>query len=248
MHDRLPAYFDGELDAAESRVFEDHLAACPSCSRELESLRELRTALHDPSCRYEPPAGLATRVREALDGARPQPVDRRRPWTGVLVAAALAASFLLGIGLTLALGGRPVDDRLAAEVAAGHARSLLADHLFDVASDDRHTVKPWFQGRVDFSPPVIDLKDKGFPLAGGRLDYVDGRVAAALVYRHRQHLINLFVWPAAGDGDSEMKTSSLRGYQLAHWTATGLSFWAVSDLNAEELAEFARLVRGQSAG
>jgi anti-sigma factor RsiW len=160
------------------------------------------------------------------------------------LAGALAAAVLVGVGLALALRTPTATDRLADEATAGHARSLLADHLLDITSTDRHTVKPWFQGRTDFAPPVVDLKEHGFPLAGGRLDFLDGRTAAALVYRRRQHVINLFVWPANG-GETGVREMPRRGYNLAHWTTAGLYFWAVSDLNAEELAEFARLVRGE---
>jgi anti-sigma factor RsiW len=247
MHDQLPAYFDGELDAARGRAFEDHLAACPDCTHELAALRDLRDALQDESLRHRPPADLEDRVRAALDQAPPSPVVGRRWTTWAATAAALAAAVLFGAGLTMALRTPSADDRLAAEVTAGHARSLLAQHLFDVASTDQHTVKPWFQGRADFSPPVLDLKDQGFPLAGGRLDFVDGRTAAALVYHRRQHVINLFVWPSADRGASDVKTLSQRGYNLAHWTAGGLNFWAVSDLNADDLQEFARLVRAESS-
>jgi anti-sigma factor RsiW len=246
MHDQLPAYFDGELDAARGRAFEDHLAACPDCTHELAALRELRDALEEESFRHRPPAGLEGQVRAALRQARPSPAAGRRWTTWATAASALAAAVLLGASLTLVLRGPSADDRLAAEVTAGHARSLLADHLFDVASTDRHTVKPWFQGRADFSPPVLDLKDEGFPLAGGRLDFLDGRTAAALVYRRRQHVINLFVWPAAERGESDVKAFSRRGYNLASWTAAGLKFWAVSDLNADELRDFARLVRDET--
>jgi anti-sigma factor RsiW len=246
MHDQLPAYFDGQLDAARGRAFEAHLAACPDCAQELAALRELRDALQDESFRHRPPAGLEGRVREVLRQARPSPAAGRR-WTARLTAAAaLAAAVLFGASLSLAWRTPSADDRLAVEVAAGHARSLLADHLFDVASTDRHTVKPWFQGRADFSPPVLDLKEHSFPLAGGRLDFLDGRTAAALVYRRRQHVINLFVWPAADGGESGVKTLSRRGYNLAHWTETGLNFWAVSDLNADELRDFTRLVRDEA--
>jgi anti-sigma factor RsiW len=250
MHDQLPAYFDGELDTARGRAFEDHLAACPDCTHELAALRDLRDALQDESFRHRPPPGLEGRVHEMLGqaGAPPglAPSRSGRRWTTRLAAAAaLAAAVLFGASLTLAWRTPSSDDRLAAEVTAGHARSLLADHLFDVASTDRHTVKPWFQGRADFSPPVLDLKEQGFPLAGGRLDFLDGRTAAALVYHRRQHVINLFIWPAAG-GESGAKTLSRRGYNLAHWTAAGLNFWTVSDLNADELRDFARLVRDQA--
>jgi anti-sigma factor RsiW len=246
MHDQLPAYFDGQLDAARGRAFEAHLAACPDCAHELAALRELRDALQDESFRHRPPAGLAGRVREVLRQARPSPAAGHRWTTWLTTAAALAAAVLFGVSLSLAWRTPSAEDRLAAEVTAGYARSLLADHLFDVASSDRHTVKPWFQGRADFSPPVLDLKEHGFPLAGGRLDFLDGRTAAALVYRRRQHVINLFVWPAADGGESGVKTLSRRGYNLAHWTETGLNFWAVSDLNADELRDFTRLMREEA--
>jgi anti-sigma factor RsiW len=243
MHDQLSAYFDGELDVTQGRTFEEHLTACPVCTHELTALREVRTALQSDSFRYRPPIDLEERVRAALQEARPGLVTTRRWPARLIPVAALAAAVLFGVGLTLALHTPSGDDRLAQEVAANHARSLLADHLFDVASTDQHTVKPWFQGRTDFSPPVTDYKDQGFPLAGGRLDFLDGRPAAALVYRHRQHVINMFVWPAAEGGNTDMKMRTQRGYNLAHWAAGGLTFWAVSDLNANDLAEFARLVR-----
>ena len=246
MHDQLASYFDGELDAARERAFEDHLAACPDCTRQLAALRDLRTALRDESLRYRPPAGLDGDIRAAVRRASPVSVARRRWAEALTTAAALAAAVLFGASLAPALRAPSATERLVAEVTAGHARSLLADHLFDVASTDRHTVKPWFQGRVDFSPPVPDLKDHGFPLAGGRVEFLDGRPAAALVYHRRQHVINLFVWPAAGGRDEGLEPLSCRGYNLSHWTGLGLTFWAVSDLNADELHDFARLVRDGS--
>jgi anti-sigma factor RsiW len=246
MHDQLPAYFDGELDASQARAFEDHLAACQDCTRELAALHDLRVALQDESLCYRPPAGLDGRIRDAVRRAPAEPVTRRR-WTEALTtAAALAAAVLVGVSLSPTLLAPSSADRLVAEVTAAHTRSLLADHLFDVASTDRHTVKPWFQGRADFSPPVPDLAAQGFPLAGGRLDFVDGRTAAALVYHRRQHVINLFVWPHDGArDDGPVETLSRRGFSLAHWTGAGLNFWAVSDLNADELREFALRVRNE---
>jgi anti-sigma factor RsiW len=241
MHDLLPAYFDGELDADRVPAFEQHLAACPECARELETLQELRGALQDPSFRHEPPPHLTRRVRSVLTPR----VAPRRLVIGLAAATILAAVGVAGSGVILSMRTPAAEDRLALEVAAGHARSLLAEHLLDVASSDRHTVKPWFQGRIDFAPPVKDLGEHGFALAGGRLDFVDGRTAAALIYRRRQHVINLFIWPAADGRDSAARGLSRRGYQLTHWVAAGLNFWAVSDLNAAELDEFARLVRAE---
>jgi anti-sigma factor RsiW len=246
MHELLPSYFDGELDTARGREFESHLAGCPECTRELAALRNLRAALHDESFRFEPPAALAGKIRSSLThvrtvGAAP------RPWSRWLAAASVLMGLSLsGAGVALMLRAPSVETMLVAEVTAGHARSLLADHLFDVPSSDQHTVKPWFQGKTDFAPPVNDFKDQGFALAGGRLDYIDGHTAAALVYRRRQHVINLFIWPATQGNDSAVQMQSRRGYQVAHWIAQGLNFWAVSDLNADELGEFARRIRGEA--
>jgi anti-sigma factor RsiW len=243
-HDLLPAYFDGELDPPRRVAFEEHLRTCADCARELESQGALRAALGDDSFRHRPPPELAARVRASLRAEAAPAPGRRLVWAAA--AAILAAAGLAGWGLVLVARTPSPDDLLARQAVASHARSLLAAHLLDVPSSDRHTVKPWFQGRLDFAPPVVDLADRGFPLAGGRLDDLDGRTAAALVYRRRQHVINLFVWPAPSGADTSIRTASHRGYHLAHWARAGLNFWAVSDLNADELDEFARLVRDEA--
>jgi anti-sigma factor RsiW len=147
----------------------------------------------------------------------------------------MAFALVWSAGLYLALPS--ASERLEEELVAGHARALMADHALDVVSSDQHTVKPWFNGKLDFSPAVINLAAQGYALTGGRLDYLARRPVAALVYKHRQHLIDVFVWPAAV-GEDAPKNASRRGYNLVHWTRGGLNYWAVSDLNAAELAQF----------
>ena len=134
------------------------------------------------------------------------------------------------------------NDRVAEEIVSGHVRALMANHLTDVASSDRHTVKPWFNSKIDFSPRVIDLAAQGFPLIGGRLDYVANRAAAALVYRHDRHVINLFIWPAPADQSSDAKALERNGYNIVHWATAGMEYWAVSDLNSMDLKKFSAMV------
>jgi anti-sigma factor RsiW len=159
------------------------------------------------------------------------------------VAAALVAAFLLGRYLSHSSRPSPA---LADELVAAHLRSLEADHLFDLASSDRHAVKPWFDGKVDFAPPVEDFRDRGYTLAGGRLDYLDGHPAAAVVYLHAQHVINVFFWPSPGTAESGPASGASRGYNVAGWTHAGMAGWAVSDLAPEELAALAEMIRKRS--
>jgi anti-sigma factor RsiW len=155
----------------------------------------------------------------------------------------VAAAAVIVLALVPLLRGPSTQEILAQQVLSSHIRSLMPQHLTDVSSSDQHTVKPWFNGRLDFSPPVADFAKEGFPLVGGRLDYVDNRPVAALVYGRRKHFINVFVWPSASKIDAGTKDMTLQGYNLVQWTKSGMTYWVVSDLSKSELDEFVRQVR-----
>ena len=231
---------DGELDAAHIAQLERHAAACPGCASERRELERLRSAVRGASYHRLEPQGRAAILRMVEAEARPQrppTVPFRLPRR-----AALAASVALGLGLSGSLGywlGQSRRDDALDHIVGAHVRALQPGHAIDVVSADGHTVKPWFDGKVDFSPPVKDLGEQGFALIGGRLDYVGGRVAAVIVYRRRQHQIDLFVWPAPADGEGEL-AGTIDGYHARHWVQDGFAFWAVSDLNDSELDEFVR--------
>lgn len=247
IQDLLDAYLDGELDVAHHRAVERHLDECPACSQATASLATLQAMLRAEAPRYSAPPQLQERIRESLRAAAGVPPRTRlRPQRWLVVAASLALVCLTGLAIWgLAHRGAVAaeEEAMAEEVVASHVRSLLADHLVDVKSADGHTVKPWFHGRVDFAPAVVDLAGEGFPLVGGRLDYLHGRVVAALVYRRREHKINLLLWPSAHPPAPVVKEMTRQGYNLAHWDEAGMSCWAVSDLNAAELHTFAEKVR-----
>jgi len=245
----LQADIDGELDAAEAVVVARHLADCEACRLRQQKLLTLRDAMRTAPLREAPSAEFRAALRQRLRAhadtvgiLRPPPQHPWRPWQaiiGFVAGGALAASALL---FTL-----PAAPQFEEQVLAGHVRSLQETHLLDVASTDQHTVKPWFNGRIDFVPPVRDFAEQGYPLTGGRLDYLAGRTVAALVYRHAQHPINLFVWPAAGDTErsSEPRCGHRDGYQLCHWEQDGMNLWAVSDMNDEAMQEFVSLWQGR---
>ena len=235
----LDAYLDGELDLVRSLEMERHLSECQVCSAALRSHRALRSALAQPSLYYEGPKGLENRVRTELRKAPKDAQSGAGGWRWRAVAASLPVIATLAWAL-VAIPRAPSDvEPVNQEVVSAHVRSLMAEHLTDVASSDRHTVKPWFNGKLDFSPEVKDLAGDGYPLVGGRLDYIGGRGVAALVYHRGNHPINVFVWPedASGGGDGE---ASVRGYNVIRWRRSGMRYWAVSDLNLPELRELAR--------
>jgi anti-sigma factor RsiW len=232
----LHALIDNELDAGHALEIEAHAAACPGCGAELAGLRELKHVLAASPLAYPAPPGLRPRLEAALakERAPAQPKRGRfgtETWALTGAIGALAASLVL---FSLA----PTGASLESQLVEAQARSLQAQHLTDVPTSNRHVVKPWFNGKIDFAPPVADLVGDGYPLVGGRLDHVGGRAAAALVFRRRAHVINLFMWP--GDAPAAPSTQRLEGYNLVRWGRGGLVFWAVSDVDAGDLQGFQR--------
>lgn len=235
----LEAHADGELDLLHQMEMEAHLRACPDCARRAGVLAARRAALGSSLPRFQAPPGLRESVLASVRGGA-RPAARRgasvlRPiWNLGGMAASLAAALVFGY----AWGSmRARTDSVLHEAVADHVRSLQAGHLMDVVSTDQHTVKPWFIGRLDFSPPVVDLADRGFPLVGGRLDRLDGQTAAAIVFRRRLHTINVFIWPAAR-GAVPAGTAGESGYSVESWSQGGLNFLAVSEIPASELGQF----------
>ena len=247
---QLQAYFDGELDAVQSLVMETHLTDCPSCQRQIESLRALRRTFSAPELYFRADDVLRRRIRGKLKKAAHAEAPLASRWFPWSAAAATAVIiFAVGIVLGLQLRGPQTGintNLLASEAIAANVRSLMANHLTDVLSSDQHTVKPWFDGKLDFSPPVKDLAAQGFPLVGGRLDYLAGQPVAALIYKRRLHTINVFVWPVANQPTAPPGSASHDGYNVIHWSTGGMNFWAVSDLNPQELGEFVRLLQKPS--
>ena len=232
--ERIHPYVDGELDIVNAREVELHLSACEECRRLEQRIRALSGALAASAPAYRAPAGLRKNVLAAL---RREAKPARQNWW--LVFATGAACALLLLVFAISQMTRAPHNAIADEVVANHVRSLLATHLVDIASSNQHAVKPWFDGKVDFAPEVRDLAGNGFPLVGGRLDYLNGKTVVALVYERNNHPINLFIVPASTNRASEPSVLTRRGYNLIHWTRGEMDYWAVSDLNAEELRQFA---------
>jgi anti-sigma factor (TIGR02949 family) len=244
--EQLDAYQDGELDSSHAAALERHLAACPDCARTRATQAELSQAVRALAPYHFAPARLRAQVESLV---RPPARGMRdvslRLWQLLGLVAASAALSATCVLMVPRLATREPEAALVALVDA-HARSLMENHLLDVVSTDRHTVKPWFAGRLDYAPPVRDLQAAGFTLAGGRVDYVDGRRVAALVYVRRQHRINVFVWPA-GNARIPRAPATVNGFHALGWKADGMLFWAVSDLNVAELQELAAAMQGAAS-
>jgi anti-sigma factor RsiW len=235
----LHALIDGELDAGHAREVEAHIAGCAHCAALMKEYQEIRQAMAESDVQYKAPLELRRRIENAL----PQPTaqvhampSRRSVLRGFAMGSAVSA--IAATGLVAVVLRNDDTQRIEAEIVSAHLRSLQAGHLIDVISTDQHTVKPWFNGKLDVSPPVIDLTAQGFTLIGGRLDYVDARAIGAVVYRRRQHVINLFVAQTANTERRAARTATLQGFNIRRWSDRGLNYWAVSDLGADELAEF----------
>lgn len=229
------ALIDGELDAGHAREVEGHLATCPYCADHLQAYREMSGAIAEAQMRYTAPPYLRDRIEAALPKPQAAP-SRRAVLRGFALGSAVSAVAASGL-VAIVLRG---DDqaRIQSEIVSAHLRSLQAGHLTDVLSTDQHTVKPWFNGKLDVSPPVVDLTAQGFTLVGGRLDYIDARAIGAVVYRRRQHVINLFVAQTASGEHRNPKMETIQGFNIRHWSDRGLNYWAVSDLARDELNDF----------
>ena len=245
----IHGYLDGELDVVHNLAVGQHLQECGMCARSLRGMQSLRKVMSGGSLYFDAPRGLEKRLRSAVRQASKAESPRWSwrwdwRWTRVLAPLAAAALVLL-IAMPLVMP-TSTEDRLSQEIVSSHVRSLMASHLTDVASTDKHTVKPWFNGKVPFSPPVIDLADQAFPLIGGRLDYVENHPVAALVYQHRKHFINLFTWPSIRVSSTPEEFRTQQGYNSFHWSQDGMEFWAVSDMNQADLKNFEQLLRNGS--
>ena len=244
----LHALIDGELDAGHARDVEAHTASCTGCAEKLDAFRTMRTAMAGAGLKETAPARLRSRIEAALPAPAARVIaprrfsrpSRRSFFGGFAAGTALSAALAASLVLTIIRDDR--EQTTASEVVSAHIRSLQAGHLMDVETSDQHTVKPWFDGRVDVAPPVIDLTAQGFTLLGGRLDYIDGEAVASVVYQRRKHVINLFVAQRLGTERAAVSATTVQGYNVCHWSDKGLDFWAVSDLDADELREFVQKI------
>jgi anti-sigma factor RsiW len=247
MREFLDAYMDRELDVVTAVEFERHLEECSACRAICRQYQDLHDSVRARLPYFQSPPELEGKIQIQLrsdsrvrDRAiQKHPFPRSRAWA---LAAAIALLLIFSAALFRTLGHSPASQLLADQVVSSHIRSLMANHLTDVVSSDQHTVKPWFSGKLDFAPVVKDLSSEGFSLVGGRLDYLNNRPVAALVYKRRQHIINLFLWPSS-QSDSAPRSTTINGYNVVHGIQSHMAYWAVSDLNAGELKQFVEYVR-----
>jgi anti-sigma factor RsiW len=240
----LDSYFDGELDLVYRLDIDGHLRRCNGCTETLKTYQEVRHGIQASTIYYEAPAELKASIRISVHDTTKADVSWRRVDSAqqtrwFAIASSIAAVTITTAIVLTALLGSSANEVLATEVLDAHLRSMMREHLVDVSSSDQDEVKPWFGGKLDFVPPVRDLTDQGFSLMGGRLEYLNRRPVAALVFRHSQHTINLFVWPASRP-DTSIHTSTIQGYSLVHCSRLGVTYWAISDLNSGALRELVK--------
>lgn len=265
----MDSYLDGELDPITNQKIEKHLRECSECDKAYKAHRAFISAIRNGAPYYKAPPKLRERiqlslreetakdpVRNVVDDApsfapRTQRTTHAAPfaanWSWLALAAGIIVAAIIALNFMPQSRRQGDDQFLATQLIASHARSLLANHLTDVPSSDQHTVKPWLDAKLDFAPAVADLSSEGFPLIGGRLDYLDNRPVAALVYGRRKHFINLFIWPAAANAKRTTETMSRQGYQLLHWTDSDFNYWAVSDVNINDLQSFKQNFEAQTS-
>jgi anti-sigma factor RsiW len=265
----MDGYLDGELDPITSQTIEQHLRECGRCDQAYKTQGSLIRAIGNATPYFKAPAELRERiqsslrkettdhpVRNGVPGAQvvfhkrqpaPRSILSEIPWNWLGLAAAIILAAVIVLNVVPRLQRPGADQFLATQLIASHVRSLMANHLTDVASSDQHTVKPWLDAKLDFAPAVVDLSSDGFPLIGGRLDYLDNRPVAALIYERRKHFINLFVWPAGSNAIGATNAMSHQGYQLLHWVDSDFNYWAVSDVNANDLQTFKSKFEAQTS-
>src|SRR5438445_3556282 len=259
----MDGYMECELDPITSQTIDHHLRECDKCDQAYKAHALLIRSISHKTPYYKAPAGLRERIQSSLREEiaerstrsvlrdipslfRSKQSERRAvpfgtQWSWLALAAAIVLAAVIASNLAPRLQRPGADQLLATQLIASHVRSLMANHLTDVASSDQHTVKPWLDAKLDFAPAVADLGNEGFPLIGGRLDYLNNRTVAALVYQRRKHFINLFVWPGESNATGTPKTITRQGYQLLHWTDSDFNYWAVSDVNDKDLQAFKQL-------
>ncbi|MGE5205180.1 MAG: anti-sigma factor family protein [Chlamydiota bacterium] len=247
-HSVVHGYFDGELDAVRAAEFEHHLETCAECQASLERIESLRAQVQQGDLYERASLPFREQIRQQLERVAPVEqgpvISRLRLFLMPAFAAlALAAGIILAWSL---MPSRAANTRITAELIDAHVRSLQPGHLTDVQSTDQHTVKPWFDGKLDFIPPVSDYSQQGFSLLGGRLDIIDGHTAAALIYARRKHIINLFVWPDRGTQPLAGGSGSHQGYNWSTWVSHDMQFCLVSDVSAADLDELKELIRRKS--
>lgn len=241
---RIAGYVDNELDDLECMRLDAHVSGCGACQHERAQQVFVSRELRREVTRFRAPARLHRRVRDSLrgSGARVEPWWRRMGWPALVPAAGVAFAALFSANVFFLASLPSAEDRIAGNVLDSHLRALMTARPIDVASSDQHTVKPWYAGRLDFSPQVVDYAAEGFPLIGGRVDYVDGRSVAALVYQHRKHVVDAFIWPSGGSSSDAPASLARRGYNLVHWTRGGMAYWLASDLETAELMRLEALL------